>query len=205
MTDPRLLTEVEGDHGDVEEDEDAYPCLREILRSFTEKRLVQPFGDAEAEEMSALLGELVQLRAECYNLRQDHERAERAERIVKTAWRTVRPRRHVARRGTASHCASHPETVAPLPHRTMRRSTAAATRRGKPHGFPEKRELLRMVRATLSQFSPTPSGEREKPWACPQCDSGDITKAYRQPPGTWKCQTCGAVWQTKPEPTKETS
>ena len=36
-----------------------------------------------------------------------------------------------------------------------------------------------------------------RPDACPQCDSGDVTAAYRLPPGSWKCQSCGAVWRTK--------
>lgn len=40
-------------------------------------------------------------------------------------------------------------------------------------------------------------GKVAQPEACPQCDSGDVTAAYRLPPGTWKCQTCGAVWRTK--------
>lgn len=36
-----------------------------------------------------------------------------------------------------------------------------------------------------------------RPEACPQCDSGDVTKAYRCPPGLWKCQTCSHIWQTR--------
>lgn len=37
----------------------------------------------------------------------------------------------------------------------------------------------------------------DRPDACPKCDSGDVTAAFRLPPDTWKCQTCGAVWQKR--------
>lgn len=59
-------------------------------------------------------------------------------------------------------------------------------------------------RACSQPALPAAPPEAERPWACPTCDSGDVTAAYRQPPGTWKCQTCGAVWQAKPgaPPTK---
>lgn len=56
---------------------------------------------------------------------------------------------------------------------------------------------------TTNVGSLDPCDDCARPEACPQCDSGDVTKAYRLPAGTWKCQTCGAVWRRRGGPQRE--
>lgn len=36
----------------------------------------------------------------------------------------------------------------------------------------------------------------DKPQACPSCQSADVLAARRLPPGSWTCQTCGAIWRS---------
>jgi len=76
----------------------------------------------------------------------------------------------------------------------VRVAVPADGRKARVHVTPEGRIALRRIPAKVEK---APVIHVERPEACPQCDSGDVTSAYRLPPGTWKCQTCGALWRTK--------